>query len=98
MAKQVLEPEEVMKKKMEKMRIDRGDIYDVLGHLVREFSLGEVADQLKTYLQDQTEQAFNQVEDLADGSGLRGLAHARAFDVCTALVEGLVDKAKDYDL
>lgn len=96
MAKQVLEPEEVMRKKMEKMGIDRGDIYDVLGHLVREFSLGEVADQLATYLTDQTEQAFGQMEE-TDG-GFKGLAHARAFDVCQVLADSLSAKAKEYDL
>ena len=98
MPKQILEPEEIIKRKLERIKVERGDIYDILGHLIREYSLGEVADQLKNYLQDQTEQAFNQVDFGDGGIGMEGLPKARAFDVCAAMVEGLVSKAKEYDL
>jgi len=98
MKKKILEPEEIMRRKMNRMKIDQGDIYDVLGHLIREFSLAEVADQLATYLGDQTEQAFNQVEFGDGGLGMEGLPKARAFDVCFAWAETLSVKAKEYEL
>ena len=98
MPKKMLEPEEIIKRKLERIKVGQGDIYDILGHLVREYGLGEVADQLSTYLTDQTEQVFGQVEDTGDGGGLQGLAHARALDVCQALTSSLTEKAKEYDL
>ena len=91
------EPEEIMKVKLDRLKLGEGDIYDVLGYLVREYGLGKVTEQLKTYLEDQTEQAFGQVEN-NDGEGFEGLAKARAFDVCLAMSESLNDYVQKYEL
>lgn len=97
MTKIYKEPEEIMKGKLDRLKLGEGDVYDVLGYLIREYGLGTVTENLNHYLQDQTEQAFAQVEN-NDGGGFQGLAQARAFDVCLALSESLNDFAQKYEL
>ena len=100
MSKRFMEPEEAMKRRLDRLGLEGQDVYDVLGYLVREHGLASVAGHLKDYLSDQAEQAFNRVEGNGadDFNPAKALADARGKDVCAAMTEALADYAERYEL
>lgn len=99
MPKKFMEPEEIMERKMKRLDLEtKEDVYDVLGHLFREFGPQMVTEQLSLYVRDQAETAFGSMGYLEDGDKTKALATARAWDVCAAMAEGLKHLAEQYEL
>lgn len=99
MAKKFLEPEEVMDRKMKRLALEtKDDVYDVLGHLFRNFGPAMVTEQLAAYVRDQADTAFGVLAPMEDPEGPRSLATARAWDVSAAMAEGLHRLVEEYEL
>lgn len=99
MAKQFLEPEQIMDKKMKRLALGtKDDVYDVLGHLFREFGPQMVTEQLSLYVRDQADTAFGSMGFLDDEEKTKALATARAWDVSAAMAEGLSHLVREYEL
>lgn len=99
MAKKILEPEELMNRKMKRLALEtKEDVYDVLGHLFRQFGPAMVTEQLASYVRDQADQAFGVLAPIEDPEGPKGLATARAWDVSAAMAEGLHHLVEEYEL
>jgi len=99
MSTKVLEPEEIMDRKMKHLALGtKDDVYDVLGHLFREFGPQMVTEQLSLYVRDQADQAFGSMEFLGEEEKTKALATARAWDVSAAMAEGLQQLVEKYEL
>lgn len=93
-----VEPEERMKRRLKPLRLKEADVYDVLAFLIRKVGVGPVVEQLKKYFQDWTEDAFGKVDLDRQDYGFVGLAEARAWDVCGAMLECLEGKIQEYEM
>jgi hypothetical protein len=99
MPKKFMEPEEIMDRKMKRLALEtKEDVYDVLGHLFREFGPQMVTEQLSLYVRDQAETAFGSVGYLEGREKAKAMATARAWDVCAAMAESLKHLAEEYEL